>query len=91
MFVKQIMKKMNLQKKTCQCGKKLYGYGDGVHEVWLCYVCGKFIGTAGGDTMFGLMAKAAPELIMRMIHEKILTPIEHKKHGIDRRNKTFGR
>jgi len=26
-----------------------------------------------------------------MIHEKILTPIEHKKHGTDRRNKTFGR
>jgi len=80
MFVSQNMK-MDYQKKTCQCGKKLYGYGDGVHEIWLCYKCGKFIGTAGGDTMFGIMAKASPQFIMTMIYEKILTPIESNKHG----------
>ena len=78
-------------KDVCDCGKKLYGYGDGVHEIWLCYKCGKFIGQANGDAMFGMMAKTHPEIIMVMIHEKILTPIEHDKHGTDRRNKTFGR
>ena len=73
---------------------KRYGYGDGLHEVWLCYKCGKFIGTAGGDVFFSMMAKEHPELILTMVHEKILTPIEHSKHDekrFNRRNKTFGR
>jgi len=80
-------------KSKCDCGKKLYGYGDGVHEIWLCYKCGKFVGTAGGDELFGIMAKTAPDIIMTMIYEKILTPIEHSIHGkkSNRRNKTFGR
>ena len=73
MFVNLIMK------ATCSCGKKRYGYGDGVHEIWLCYKCGKFTGTAGGDVLFGVMAKSHPELIMALIEEKILIPIEKKK------------
>lgn len=75
----------------CECGMKRYGYGDGIHEIWLCYKCGKFIGTAGGDTFFSMMAKEHPEIILSMVHEKILTPLSNKKHGTDRRNKTFGR
>ena len=81
-------------KDKCRCGQKRYGYGDGVHEIWLCYKCGKFVGQAGGDKFFTFMAKAAPDLIMRMIHEKILTPIEKSKHDekrFNRRNKTFRR
>ena len=78
MFVNQIMK-MGLGKKNCQCGKKRYGYGDGVHEIWLCYGCGKFIGTAGGDVFFTTMAKEHPEIILTMVQEKILTPISKKK------------
>ena len=78
-------------KESCECGTKLYGYGDGVHEIWLCYKCGKFLGQAGGDAMFGVMAKSHPEIIMVMIQEKILTPINKSKHGFNRRSKTFGR
>ena len=78
-------------KERCNCGQKRYGYGDGVHEIWLCYKCGKFIGTAGGDMFFSVMAKEHPEIILTMVQEKILTPISKKKHGTDRRNKTFGR
>ena len=78
-------------KDRCDCGSKRYGYEDGLHEVWLCYKCGKFIGTAGGDALFSTLAKKQPEVILTMIQEKILTPITAKKHGIDRRNKTFGR
>ena len=81
-------------KERCDCGKRLYGYGDGIHEIWLCYKCGKFLGQANGDAMFGVMAKTHPEIIMVMIHEKILTPIEKSKHDekrFNRRNKTFGR
>ena len=80
-----------MAKDRCDCGSKRYGYEDGLHEVWLCYKCGKFIGTAGGDALFSTLAKKQPELILTMIQEKILTPITAKKHGIDRRNKTFGR
>jgi len=78
-------------KDRCSCGQKRYGYGDGFHEIWLCYKCGKFVGTAGGDPVFAIMAKEHPEVILTMVQEKILTPISKKKHGTDRRNKTFGR
>jgi len=78
-------------KDRCDCGSKRYGYEDGLHEVWLCYKCGKFIGTAGGDAFFSTLAKKQPEVILTMIQEKILTPITANKHGINRRNKTFGR
>ena len=80
-----------MNKDRCGCGQKRYGYGDGLHEIWLCYKCGKFVGQAGGDTFFAMMAKEHPEVILSMVQEKILTPISKKKHGTDRRNKTFGR
>ena len=80
-----------VDKVKCDCGMKRYGYGDGTHEIWLCYKCGKFVGTAGGDVFFSMMAKEHPEMILTMVQEKILTPISNKKHGTNRRNKTFGR
>ena len=64
--------------KRCKCGKKRYGYGDGIHEIWVCYNCGKFAGSAGGDMFFGMLVKHKPEIIMKMIQEKILTPIVDK-------------
>ena len=63
-------------RKKCKCGKKLYGYGDGVHEVWICYKCGRFVGKAGGDPIFGIMLKTEPTIIMDMIYNKELTPID---------------
>ena len=62
-------------KRKCKCGKKLYGYGDGVHEVWICYKCGRFVGKAGGDPIFGIMLKTEPTIIMDMIYNKELKPI----------------
>ena len=62
-------------KKNCKCGKPLYGYGDGVHEVWICYKCGRFVGKAGGDPIFGIMLKTEPTIIMDMIYNKELKPI----------------
>ena len=78
-------------KAKCKCGMKRYGYGDGVHEIWLCYKCGKFVGQAGGDKVFTFMAKEHPNVIMTLIEQKILTPIINNTHGVNRRNKTFGR
>ena len=80
-------------KPKCRCGQKRYGYGDGTHEIWLCYKCGKFVGRAGGDQFFSFMAKEHPNVIMTLIEQKILTPIEHSKYGkkFNRRNQTFGR
>ena len=80
-----------VDKTNCQCGQKRYGYGDGMHEIWLCYKCGKFVGTAGGDVFFSMMAQEHPEMILTIVHEKILPPITTKKNGTNRRNKTFGR
>ena len=80
-------------KAKCDCGQKRYGYGDGMHEIWLCYKCGKFVGRAGGDKFFSFMAREHPNVVMKLIEEKILTPIENSNHGKkpNRRNKTFGR
>ena len=64
--------------KRCKCGKKTYGYGDGVHEIWICYNCGKFVGKAGGDVLFGMLVKSNPEVVIGLIHEKILKPINDK-------------
>ena len=61
--------------RSCKCGKPLYGYGDGVHEVWICYKCGRFVGKAGGDPIFGIMLKTEPTIIMDMIYNKELKPI----------------
>jgi len=68
-------------KRKCKCGKKLYGYGDGVHEVWLCYKCGRFVGKAGGDPIFACMLQTEPNTIMDLIHERCLKPIESGKDG----------
>ena len=62
--------------RNCKCGKPLYGYGDGVHEVWICYKCGRFVGKAGGDPVFGIMLKTEPTIIMDMIYNKELKPID---------------
>ena len=62
--------------RNCKCGKPLYGYGDGVHEVWICYKCGRFVGKAGGDPVFGIMVKTEPTIIMDMIYNKELKPID---------------
>ena len=62
-------------RNKCKCGKQLYGYGDGVHEVWICYKCGRFVGKAGGDPIFGIMLKTEPTIIMDMIYNKELKPI----------------
>ena len=70
-------------RQYCECKQKLYGYSDGTHEIWLCYNCGKFYGTAGGDPLFGILAKSEPEIILEMIQEKLLLPIE--KSGIKSR------
>ena len=80
-------------KAKCKCGMNRYGYGDGVHEIWLCYKCGKFVGRAGGDRFFSFMALEHPNIIMTLIEQKILTPIENSNHGKkpNRRTKTFGR
>ena len=68
-------------KEMCKCGKKRYGYTDGIHEIFLCYNCGSFIGSAGGDPLFGMMIKSSPHTVLALIQNKLLIPIEVFKHG----------
>tara|TARA_Y100001949_G_C15798948_1_gene248358 strand:- start:38 stop:229 length:192 start_codon:yes stop_codon:yes gene_type:complete len=60
--------------ESCECGKKLYGYSDGRHEVFICFSCGKFIGHANGDAEFATMVLTNPSSILGMIKEKYLRP-----------------
>jgi len=54
----------------------MYGYSDGQHEVWVCYNCGNFKGTAHGDEMFIDTIKSQPTIILAMIAEKMLVPMQ---------------
>ena len=53
--------------KRCKCGKKKYGYGDGDHEVWICYNCGSFDGKANGDQAFVETIMANPPIVLALI------------------------
>ena len=68
-------------KEMCKCGKKRYGYTDGIHEIFLCNNCGSFIGSAGGDSLFGMMIKSSPNAVLTLILNKLLIPIEIFQHG----------
>ena len=61
--------------KRCKCGKKRYGYGDGVHEVWICYNCGAFDGKAQGDQTFVETIMENPPIVLALIESKQLVPI----------------
>ena len=61
--------------KRCKCGKKKYGYGDGTHEVWICYSCGYFDGKAQGDHAFIETIMANPPIVLALIEAKQLIPI----------------
>ena len=60
----------------CNCGKKMYCYTDGAHEIDLCYACGKFNGNAFGDSEFTYMVLKNPKILLGMIKEKFLIPRE---------------
>ena len=59
----------------CKCGKKKYGYGDGGHEVWICYNCGNFDGKAQGDQSFVETIMENPPIVLALIESKQLVPI----------------
>ena len=62
-------------RKKCKCGNKLYGYADDVHEFWICYKCGRFVGKTR-DTIFARMIKTEPSMVIDLIHDGTLRPIE---------------
>ena len=62
-------------KRKCKCGKRMYGYGDGRHEVWICYNCGAFDGKAQGDQLFVATIMANPPIVLALIESKQLVPI----------------
>ena len=61
--------------EKCKCGKRKYGYGDGFHEVWICYSCGSFDGKAQGDEQFIDLIMQDPNVVLALIKTKTLTPI----------------
>ena len=61
--------------EKCKCGKRKYGYGDGFHEVWICYCCGSFDGKAQGDEQFIDLIMQDPNVVLALIKTKTLIPI----------------
>ena len=61
--------------KKCKCGKKKYGYGDGMLEVWICYSCCGFDGKANGDEIFVQTIMSNPAMVLALIETKQLVPI----------------
>jgi len=61
--------------EKCKCGKRKYGYGDGFHEVWICYSCGSFDGKAQGDEQFIDLIMQDPNVVLALIKTKTLIPL----------------
>ena len=63
-----------MAKKCESCKTKAYGYTDGIHSLSICFKCGRFTGTSGGDDEFIQMINGDPNILLEMIETKILTP-----------------
>ena len=61
--------------KCDRCHDKRYGYTDGIHKIYLCFRCGAFNGMSGGDFNFIREVTENPHILLDMIREKHLKPI----------------
>jgi hypothetical protein len=61
--------------KCKKCNIKKYGYTDGQHRIFICFKCGRYDGMSGGDTNFVHNLNEEPMMLLIMIKEKILVPI----------------
>ena len=65
--------------KKCEgCKMKTYGYTDGLHSLSICFKCGRFTGTSGGDDDFVQMINGDPMILLDMIETNMLTPTYDK-------------
>ena len=65
--------------KTCEgCKMNVYNYTDGVHDLSICFKCGRFTGTSGGDDEFLKKINGDPMILLEMIESKMLTPTYDK-------------
>ena len=62
--------------QICSCKKKMYGYTDGAHIVFVCYNCGRYSGETGGDSEFLEFISIDPLIILSLIKEQLLIPIK---------------
>jgi len=59
-----------------QCKSKLYGYSDGdMHQLYLCWACGKFYIIPEIEDAFNTMIDMNPHLILDFIKSGHLTKI----------------
>lgn len=66
---------MKKAEKCERCKKKMYGYSDSVHDIWLCWRCGKFSGTTRIHDDFTELIMMNPLIIIDLIHNGCLKPI----------------
>ena len=59
----------------CKCGTKMYAYTDERHTIFLCFKCGRFEGMSGGDDGFVKLVSKEPVLILQMIEDEVLRPL----------------
>lgn len=62
-------------KHCTKCKKDMLGYSDSVHDVWLCWRCGKFDGSTRTDDDFTEMITKNPMMILYLIDAQALKPI----------------
>ena len=60
------------------CKINTYGYTDGKHTLTICFKCGRFTGTSGGDDDFVQMINGDPMILLDMIETNMLTPTYDK-------------
>lgn len=65
-----------VEDQICSCSKKMYGYTDGAHKIFVCYNCGRYSGLTGGDSEFLDFIMRDPLIILSLIKEQLLIPIK---------------
>ena len=54
----------------------MYGYTDDVHDLWICYVCGHYVGHSNSDMLFFDLVNSDPEIILELVGKKLLRPMK---------------
>ena len=50
--------------KCSSCDKRMYGYTDDIHDIWICYRCGHYKGQSNADMLFFDLVNSDPLILI---------------------------
>jgi hypothetical protein len=62
--------------KCSSCDKRMYGYTDDIHDIWICYRCGHYKGQSNADMLFFDLVNSDPLILIELVDKKFLRPMK---------------